>query len=114
MSVNNTHDLLITTIDLARACCANGNYLAWLLRHGKALNGSAGIANYLANAALAFQEQAHPQLPVPFDEYDARDNLADILMVSVPLTCEELRAAVAAAIRDAWYWFDSNGQERIA
>jgi hypothetical protein len=58
MSVNNTHDLLITTIDLTRACCANGNYLPWLSRHGKALNGSAGIANYLANAALAFDGEA--------------------------------------------------------
>lgn len=109
-----TQDLLITTIDLTRACCANGNYLPWLARHGNALNGSAGIANYLANAALAFEEQAHPQLAAQFDAFDARDNLADILMASVPLTCEELRAAVAAAIRDAWCWFDSNGQERIA
>jgi hypothetical protein len=114
MSVNNTHVLLITMIDLTRACCANGNYLAWLSRHGKALNGSAGIANYLANGALAFEEQAHPQLPANFEAFDAPDNLADILMASVPLTCEELRAAVAAAIRDARCWFDSNGQERTA
>ena len=82
-------DLIITTIDLTRACCANGNYLPWLSRHSTALNGSAGIANYLANAALAFEEQAHPQLLTQFDPFDARDNLADILMASVPLTCEE-------------------------
>ncbi len=82
--VNSTHDLLITTIDLTRACCANGNYLLWLSRHGRALNGSAGIANYLANAALAFEEQAHPHLSVKFDAFDARDNLADILMASPP------------------------------
>jgi hypothetical protein len=40
--------------------------------------------------------------PYPdFDEFDARDNLADILMASAPLSSDELRAAVTAAIREA-------------
>jgi hypothetical protein len=65
------------------------------------LHGSAGIANYLAKAALSFEEQAHPHLPTDFDVFDARDNLADILMLSAPLSCDELRAAVTIAIREA-------------
>jgi hypothetical protein len=56
---------------------------------------------YLASAALAFEEQAHPLLPAHFDAFDARDNLADILMASAPLSCDELRAAVNTAIREA-------------
>lgn len=100
-SVNATHDLLLTAIDLTRACCASDNYLDWLSLHSDSLHGSAGIANYFANAALAFEEQAHPHLGPDFDVFDARDNLADILMASAPLSCEELRAAVTAAIREA-------------
>jgi hypothetical protein len=100
-SVNAPYDLLLTAIDLTRACCANDHYLLWLSHHSDALHGSAGIANYLANAALAFEEQAHPQVCPGFDAFDARDNLADILMASAPLSCDELRAAVTAAIREA-------------
>lgn len=100
-SVNATHDLLLTAIDLTRACCASENYLSWLSRHSDALHGSAGIANYLANAALSFEEQAHPHLGPDFDVFDARDNLADLLMASAPFSCDELRAAVTAAIREA-------------
>ena len=99
--VNATYDLLLTAIDLTRACCANDNYLLWLSHHSDALHGSAGIANYLANAAAAFEEQAHPQIGADFDAFDARDNLADILMASAPLSADELRVAVAKAIYEA-------------
>src|SRR5947209_369429 len=100
-SVNATHDLLVTAIDLSRACCASDNYLPWLSEHSDALDGSPGIANYLANAALSFEEQAHPHLGPDFDVFDARDNLADLVMASAPLSCDELRAAVTVTIREA-------------
>jgi hypothetical protein len=99
--VNATSDLLLTAIDLTRACCANDNYLLWLSHHSDGLHGSAGIANYLANAAVAFEEQAHPQIGADFDAFDARDNLADILMASAPLSADELRAAITNAICEA-------------
>jgi hypothetical protein len=99
--VNAAYDLLVTAIDLTRATCANDNYLAWLSRYSDALAGSAGIANYFANAALSFEEQAHPTLFSDFEAFDARDNLADILMASALLTSEDLRAAVTNAIREA-------------
>ncbi|MGI9072241.1 MAG: hypothetical protein ACR2JB_13230 [Bryobacteraceae bacterium] len=99
--INARYDLLLTAIDLTRACCANDNYLSWLLHHSDALHGSAGIANYLANAALAFEEQAHPRIRPDFDVFDARDNLADILMASAPLSSDELRGAVSTVIREA-------------
>lgn len=99
--VNATYDLLLTAIDLTRACCANDNYLLWLSHHSDSLHGSAGIANYLANAAAAFEEQAHPQIGADFNAFDARDNLADILMASALLFADELRVAVAKAICEA-------------
>jgi hypothetical protein len=99
--LNTTRDLLITAIDLTRACCAHENYLAWLSIHRCFLPGSADIVNYFANAAIAFEEQAHPTLFADFEAFDARDNLADILMASAPLTSEELRTAVSHAIHEA-------------
>ena len=95
------HDLIVTAIDLTRACSEQELYTNWLALHSDALHGSAGIASYLANAALAFEEQAHPQFPALFDAFVARENLSDLLMASAPLSCEELRAAVSAAIREA-------------
>ncbi|MGH6682110.1 MAG: hypothetical protein ACREDL_24970 [Bradyrhizobium sp.] len=112
--VNVAYDLLLTAIDLTRACCANDNYLPWLSHHANALRASAGIANYVANAAFAFEEQAHLHVHPGFDIFDARDNLADILMASAPLSSDELRDAVTAAIRNAWCWFDSSRQGRSA
>lgn len=44
-TINTTRDLLITAIDLTRACCAHENYLTWLSIHRGALAGSAEIAN---------------------------------------------------------------------
>ena len=99
--VNATCDLPLTAIDLTRACCANDDYILWLSHYSDALHGSAGIANYLANAASAFEEQAHPQIGANFDAFDARDNVADILMASAPLSADELRVAVTNAICEA-------------
>lgn len=99
--INTTRDLLITAIDLTRACCSNENDLTWLSMHRDTLAGSAEIANYFASAAIAFEEQAHPTVFADFEAFDARDNLADILMVSMPMYSDELRVAVAHAIREA-------------
>jgi hypothetical protein len=96
--VNTTRDLLITAIDLTRACCAHD--LNWLSIHRGTLAGSAEIANYFASAAIAFEEQAHPTFFADFEAFDARDNLADILMASMPMYSDELRAGVADAIRE--------------
>jgi hypothetical protein len=60
--INTTRDLLITAIDLTRACCAHENYLAWLSIHRGALPGSADVANYFPNAAIAFEEHIRPSL----------------------------------------------------
>ena len=99
--ISTTHDLLITAIDLTRSCCAHESYPGWLSANRGTLAGSAEIANYLASAAIAFEEQAHPAVFADFEVFDARDNLADILMASAPLTSDELRAAVANAVREA-------------
>jgi hypothetical protein len=94
-------ELAVTAIDLTRACAAHELYLPWLQIHRLALNGSAGIANYLFLAALAFEEQAHPQLPTGADVFVAREILADILMASAPLSSGELREAVRLALQEA-------------
>jgi hypothetical protein len=99
--ISTTHDLLITAIDLTRSCCAHENYLVWLSANRGTLAASAEIANYLATAAIAFEEQAHPTIFADFEAFDARDNLADILMASTPLTADELRTAVANAMHEA-------------
>jgi hypothetical protein len=99
--INTTRDLLITAIDLTRACCAHENYLTWLSMHRGTLAGSTEIANYFATAAIAFEEQAHPTVFAVFEAFDARDNLADILMASAPLTSDELRTALTHAMREA-------------
>jgi hypothetical protein len=99
--IHSNCDLLVTAIDLTRACCAHDNYLNWLSIHRSTLAGSAEIANYFASAAIAFEEQAHPTVFSDFEAFDARDNLADILMVSAPLSSDELREAIADAIREA-------------
>jgi hypothetical protein len=62
-------------------------------------HGRAGFY-YLASAALAFEEQNHLLLPARFDAFDARDHLADTLMSSALLSCDELRTAVSTAIRE--------------
>jgi hypothetical protein len=57
-SVTATYDLLLTAIDLTRACCANDDYLPWLSHYSDAFHGSAGIANYVANAAALREAKA--------------------------------------------------------
>ena len=51
------YDLLITAIDLTRACCAHELYDLWIGLYASALNGSRGIADYLFLAAVAEPEQ---------------------------------------------------------
>ena len=94
-------DHLVTAIDLTRACAESDLYVQWLFLHSDTLGGAAGIANYFVMATIAFEEQAHPQLPAGFDPFVARECLSDILMASAPLSSEELRAAVTAAIHEA-------------
>lgn len=96
-----TSDLLITAVDLTRACAASELYVTWLNLYADALHGSAGITNYLVNATIAFEEQAKQQLPDSLDPYIARENLSDILMASAPFSCAELQAAVTTAIHEA-------------
>jgi hypothetical protein len=108
------HELAISAIDLTRNCTEHELYLAWLQRHTATLNGSAGIAHYLFLAATAFEEQAHPQYGRHFDAYVARENFADILMASLPLSSDELRAAVSTAIHEASEEDDSREQQVAA
>jgi hypothetical protein len=95
------HDLVVTAIDLTSACAAHELYPVWLELHSTQFNGSAGIANYLCLAAVAFEEQAHPQVSTGFDPFVAREILADILIASAPLSCDELQSAVGTAISEA-------------
>ena len=101
------HDLAITAIDLTRACAAHELYCVWLQRHTASLNGPAGIAGYLCRAAFAFEEEVHNLGLESPDLFTARENLSDILMASVPLPYEELRAAARTAITEA----DSDSKE---
>jgi hypothetical protein len=48
----------------------------------------ADFANNFTNAAVAFEEQAHPTVFTDFEAFDARDNLAGILLTSAPLSGE--------------------------
>jgi hypothetical protein len=94
---------LLAAVDLTRASCASHNYLSWLALHEAPLGGSAGITQYITRAAIAYEEQARQYQRKPFSvaAFDARDNLADILMASAPLTEDELQAAVTMAIHEA-------------
>lgn len=90
--------LLLAAIDLTRACSAHEQYLEWLARYEPVLHGSLGIAHYLGLAAEAL-EQATP-LDKNCNELEARELWADVLMISVPLTPEELRAAARETVRE--------------
>ena len=94
-------DLVLTAIDLTRSCGANQLYFDWLALHSTALGGSAGIADYLAATALAFEDQARHYGPAAFDVFIARETLSDILMASTPLSAEELQKAVKTVIAEA-------------
>ncbi len=97
---NKENALLITLADLTRSCCANENYFAWLSNSDDQLKDSIEIANYLGLAAEVFETQAAAQRG-QFDELAARDQFADILMASAPLSVEGLQSAVFVAIRDS-------------
>lgn len=90
--------LLLTAIDLTRACSAHEQYLEWLARYEPVLHGSLGIAHYLGLAAEAL-EQATPS-DGDGNDLEAHELLADVLMNSAPLTPEELRAAAAEAVQE--------------
>lgn len=91
-------NLLLTAIDLTRACAAHEQYLEWLARYEPVLYGSLGIAHYLGLAAEAL-EQAAPS-DRNFNELEAHELLADVLMNSAPLLPEELGAAATEAIQE--------------
>ncbi|HSU60114.1 MAG TPA: hypothetical protein VLI55_12430 [Bryobacteraceae bacterium] len=95
------YDLLITAIDLTRACCAHELHDAWISVYSSALNGSRGIADYLFLAAIACHEQTHGGVSNGVDPFVIHESLADILVASKPLCSEELRQAVDAAVAEA-------------
>lgn len=99
--ISRSYHLLLSAIDLTRACCASDDYLSWLAQYEPVLHGSAGIANYLASAALAFEEQARSDAACNVDFFDARDELACMLMSSVPLDANGLRQITALAMEEA-------------
>jgi hypothetical protein len=84
--VTTAQDLVVSSIDLTRACTENELYLAWLTTYSK---GSQFVADYLCRATLAFQMQSAAET-LPFDAYVARETFADLLMVSAPLSNSEL------------------------
>jgi hypothetical protein len=90
------HALLVTAIDLTRACAETELYLAWLTTYNQ---DSAFIASYLSDAAIAFQVEAETR--PPFDAFLARENLADSLMAAPPLSRQELRRAARTSINEA-------------
>ena len=93
--------LLWSTVDLTRCCCSHEGYDAWMTQHGLSL-GAAGVAQYWACAAQAFEAQSYAALwrREHFDEWAARELFADVLMASAPLHDEELRHAAATSIRE--------------
>ena len=99
---NTENTLVITVADLTRSCCANENYFAWLSNQSEELRDSVEIAHYLGQAAEVFERQAQSRR-AEFDELAARDQLADILMISGRLTISVLQVAVTHCIRDSRY-----------
>ncbi|HEY7208807.1 MAG TPA: hypothetical protein VH477_00930 [Bryobacteraceae bacterium] len=95
------YDLLITAIDLTRACCAHELYDAWIGLYSSALNSSRGIADYLSLAAVACHEQSYRSVSNGVDSFVIHESLADILMACKPLSREELQQAVRAAAKEA-------------
>ena len=92
-----SYTILVSAIDLTRACCANDRYLKWLEKYEPKLSGSLGIARYLAAAAVALEEEAEVDR---CDAFDARDTLADLLMSSPPFPEEHLPLLVRRAIEE--------------
>jgi hypothetical protein len=84
---------------ISRACCANEHYLQWLERYEPLLDGSLGIARYFAAAAGGLDEERRASCD-RFDEFDARDTLADLLMSSPPFAEEHLPNVAGRAIQE--------------
>jgi len=99
--ISRNYHVLLSAIDLTRACCASDDYVSWLAQYEPVLHGSAGIANYLARTAIAFEEQSHSDVACTVDFFDARDEVASRLMSSAPLDANGLRHAIAAAMEEA-------------
>ena len=91
--------IVVSAIDLTRACCANEHYLHWLEKYEPQLNGSLGIARYFAAAAGGLDE-ARRAFCDRFDDFDARDTLADLLMSSPPFAEEHLTNVAGRAIQE--------------
>ena len=93
---------LLGIVDLIRCCCSQENYDAWITWHGLPI-GSAGIASYLARAAPVLAEESYAARfrQEPFDQWSAREHLADILMASAPLSPEEWQAAARTSLCEA-------------
>lgn len=82
-----TRTLLLSAIDLTRACAAQEHYFDWLASHSNALGGSAGVAYYLASAALALTEAStFPSVAASPAALAVHESLSDILMTSPPLS----------------------------
>lgn len=94
--VTTAQDLVVSAIDLTRACAENELYLAWLVAHSK---GSQFVADYLCRATLAFHMQSRAE-SLPFDAFVARETYADLLIASAPLSNQELARAAGTAIRE--------------
>ena len=94
--VTTAQDLVVSAIDLTRACTENEHYLAWLTAYSK---GSPFVADYLCRATLAFHMQSTAET-LPFDAFVARETFADLLMMSAPLSSSELARAADKAIRE--------------
>jgi len=94
--ITTAQDLVVSAIDLTRACTENELYLAWLTTYSK---GSQFVADYLCRATLAFQMQSAAET-LPFDAFVARETFADLLMLSAPLSNSELARTAEKAIRE--------------
>ncbi len=94
--VTTAQNLVVSAIDLTRACTENQLYLAWLTTYSK---GSHFVADYLCRATLAFQMQSAAET-LPFDAFVARETFADLLMMSAPLSNSELARTAEKAIRE--------------
>jgi hypothetical protein len=97
--ISRNYHLLLSAIDLTRACCANAYYFEWLEKYEPLLDGSLGIARYFAAAAGGLDD-ARRAFRDRFDELDARDTLADLLMSSAPFPEEHLPNIAGRAIQE--------------
>ena len=93
--------LLWSTVDFTRCCCSHEGYDAWMAQHGLTL-GAAGVAHYFACAAQALEEQSYAAQwqNERWNEWAARELLADVLITSAPLSGVELRCAAWTSLHE--------------